>query len=365
MSIKIKTVLYVVAINVAISLGAVIIFLYFHINEKIETPETLYVPRGSISQIISHINEEFGNEILIPDVDRFLISYFGNPQAGWLQLNDNEMTRGKFLETLTKAKGVSKGITLYPGETTEYFFYTMANKYNLDYEEVLDYFYTVSPMQEGFLIPNSYQFNSNIDIKKFIFDIVKQSSDKHTERLAKFGITDFEDLHKILTVASIIEKESGGVEEMPLVASVIYNRLDKNMRLQMDGTLNYGLYSHKKISANRIKNDNSRYNTYKYNGLPPEPICNPSFNAIKSALSPAETQYLFFFKKKGAKNHIFAKSYEEHLANIEGINLNKKIIESDNLIELDLNYTLIYSDLKSLINIYKENSSICKDKLLF
>ena len=165
MSIKIKTILYVVAINVAISLGAVIIFLYFHINEKIETPETLYVPRGSISQIISHINEEFGYEILIPDVDRFLISYFGNPQAGWLQLNKNEMTRGEFLETLTKAKGVSKGITLYPGETTEYFFYTMANKYNLDYEEVLDYFYTVSPMQEGFLIPNSYQFNSNIDIK--------------------------------------------------------------------------------------------------------------------------------------------------------------------------------------------------------
>ncbi len=375
---KIKNVLYIVATVVAMNLVAVIIFIYFHINEKIETPQTLFIPRGSISQIISHINDELGEVVLIPDVDKYLLSYFGNPQAGWLKFDEVQMTRGEFLEALTKAKGVSKGITLYPGETTEYFIYTIANKYNSDYDELLNYYYSASPIKEGFLIPDTYQINSNIDLKKFIADIIKKSEDKHKERLEKLGIKnkiDDDEFKKILTVASIIQKESASMNEMPVIASVIYNRLDSKMRLQMDGTLNYGLFSHQKISPQRIKTDNTRYNTYKFSGLPSDPVCNPSFEAIKSAINPIDTDFLFFFKRKGENVHIFSRNYSEHLAVIEGnISIGtdnngilfaqprQKIINSQIGIE-DISLNEEINSEKVLLNIFADE--VCSEQIFF
>jgi UPF0755 protein len=103
---------------------------------------------------------------------------------------------------------------------------------------------------------------------------------------------------------------------MPLVASVIYNRIKKGMRLQMDGTLNYGKYSHVRVTPKRIRNDKSIYNTYKYRGVPAIPVCNVGFEAIKASVFPAKTDYLYFMKSKNG-THDFSCNYSTHLSNIK------------------------------------------------
>lgn len=131
-----------------------------------------------------------------------------------------------------------------------------------------------------------------------------------------FGEYNQKKWFRFVTIASVIQKESASIDEMPIVSSVIYNRLKNGMKLQMDGTLNYGKYSHIKITSKRIKTDKSRYNTYLYTGLPEYPVCNVSFDAIKAAIFPAKTNYLYFMKSKNG-THDFTSNYSTHLNNIK------------------------------------------------
>ena len=98
-----------------------------------------------------------------------------------------------------------------------------------------------------------------------------------------------------------------------MIASVIYNRLHKKMKLQMDSTLNYGTYSHCVVTPERIKCDTSLYNTYKYKGLPPAPLGTISMEALRAAMFPAKSNYLFFMLTPTGK-HTFSETYQEHLA---------------------------------------------------
>lgn len=107
---------------------------------------------------------------------------------------------------------------------------------------------------------------------------------------------------------------------MPKIASVIYNRLKKGMKLQMDGTLNYGIYSHVKVTPQRIRQDNSSYNTYKFTGLPKEAVCNVSLAAIRAAIFPLKTDYLYFVRDKNTGVHIFSTNIDDHN---KAINLQK------------------------------------------
>jgi UPF0755 protein len=117
--------------------------------------------------------------------------------------------------------------------------------------------------------------------------------------------------HQIVTLASIIEKESGNFDEQPVIASVFHNRLRLNMRLQADPTVIYGI---KDFNGNITKRDlqtETPYNTYVISGLPPGPIANPGISAIKSALYPAETKYLYFVGN-GDGRHVFSESLDQH-----------------------------------------------------
>ncbi len=100
------------------------------------------------------------------------------------------------------------------------------------------------------------------------------------------------------------------------IAGVIYNRLRKGMPLQMDGTLNYGKYSHIKVTPERIKNDTSHFNTYKYKGLPPSPIGAVSLASLKAAMKPAKTEYLYFMKNAQGV-HDFEKTFKKHQKNVK------------------------------------------------
>jgi UPF0755 protein len=125
-------------------------------------------------------------------------------------------------------------------------------------------------------------------------------------------------LHEIMTIASLIEREVVVDEERALVSSVIYNRLAEPMRLQIDAAVQYALDEPKERLLTKDLEIDSPYNTYKNDGLPPGPIASPSLASIEAALFPAESDYLFYVTKKdGSQTHLFAKTYNEHLRNID------------------------------------------------
>ncbi len=163
---------------------------------------------------------------------------------------------------------------------------------------------------EGFLYPDTYYFEKHEKIKKIIdvmFDRFKNVFHKITNR---DNITE-EDYKKII-IASIIEKETSVKDDMPIVASVIYNRLKKGMLLQMDSTVIYGIkYFDGNLKRVDLRNRDNIYNTYVYKGLPKTPICNPSIYALQAAYYPKKTDYLYFVSKDG-KRTIFSKTLKEH-----------------------------------------------------
>lgn len=164
---------------------------------------------------------------------------------------------------------------------------------------------------EGYLFPDTYMvpyrmtalFLAEIMLDRFegVVMPVWRSS----------GITKYS-LHQIITMASIIEKEAENDEERPVISSVFYNRLKNGIALRADPTVKYVLLNPTKtVKFSDLKID-SPYNTYKYKGLPPGPICSPGLKSILAAMYPAKTDY-FYFVSNGDGTHTFSRTWDEHL----------------------------------------------------
>ena len=281
----------------------------------IKTTQTVTLPKGSITKTINHLNKQ-GYEL--NKLDAYIIDYLLNqPKSGTLTIGEGSMSRIGFLQKLSSAKEAVNIITLIPGETRPLFLADIANKQHLDLEELEKQYSKFSSYKEAGIIPDTYHITKNSSEESIIKILVEQS-DKRYKQIAieAFKQYDKKEWLRVLTIASIIQKESANNEEMPIVASVIYNRLKIDMALQMDGTLNYGKYSHVKVTPKRIKTDTSPFNTYANKGLPPYPICSVSIPAIKATLNPKKTDYLYFMRNKSGV-HDFTHSYKEHLKNIK------------------------------------------------
>ncbi len=274
----------------------------------------VFVPRGSIGNIITYMVQK--NFDLDEKVDKYLLSLIGKPQSGWVSVEERVLTRGDFLYKLSHSKAALKMITYIPGETKELFLAELALSFNLSYEKLLAEYSAATPYVDGFLVPETYYIPIGINEKHLIHFLLSHAKKYHKEVFEKiFGEFNEAKWHRIIVIASIIQKEAANVDEMPLVSSVIYNRLKKDMKLQMDGTLNYGQYSHVKVTPARIKEDTSSYNTYMHKGLPPHAIGSVSKEAIFAAIYPKQTNYLYFVKNKNG-THSFTQNYETHLENI-------------------------------------------------
>jgi len=287
--------------------------LIYYLNQPIKTPQVLYIPKGSINQIIAQLQKR---KFYVCKLDAYLLRFIGTPQSGWIHLGAQRLSRGDFLYKLTTAKAALQDITLIPGETTYIFLDQLAKNLHLDRKKLQQAFEKYAPLQEGVFVPNTYKIPLGIT-EDALIRLLLNISQREMQRFSKkvFGTYNSKKWFRYVTIASIIQKESANKEEMPLVSSVIYNRLKRGMRLQMDGTLNYGKYSHQRVTARRITEDTSAYNTYKNAGVPNIPICNVSFDAIRAAIFPAKSGYLYFVKsKKGT--HDFACNYSTHLRNI-------------------------------------------------
>ncbi|MDR0579735.1 MAG: endolytic transglycosylase MltG [Campylobacteraceae bacterium] len=289
--------------------------LLFYLLQPVKTQKIIYVPQGGINKIITQL-AGFNTDIY-PFADKLLLFLMGYPQAGWIDMGNETITKADFLYRLTHAKAALRPITLVPGETSYVFLEQLSYDLNLSIRSLKSYYKEFSPIKDGWIIPNTYNIPIGIDEKGLISYLINTSNYAHKELSNKLldGYNE-DDWSRILTIASIIQKESASIEEMPIVSSVIYNRLKINMKLQMDGTLNYGKFSHVRVTPQRIREDKSLYNTYMYNGLPPNPVCAVSKEAIKAAVNPVQSEYLYFVKGKDG-NHIFSKTYQEHLKNIK------------------------------------------------
>ena len=278
-----------------------------------QTSKVLYVPQGSINQIITHLSKKNYN---LNKLDSIILRVIGSPQSGWINLDTVRCTKGDFLYKLSTSKAALQNVTLIPGETTHVFLDQLANDIHLNRTVLQNEYDLQANAPEGAFVPDTYSLPLGITEKELIRILLAQSSSRMKALSIKFfGTYSEKKWFRYVAVASVIQKESANAEEMPIVSSVIYNRIKKGMRLQMDGTLNYGKYSHVKVTALRIREDKSAYNTYKYKGVPTAPVCNVSFDAIKAAIFPAKTEYLYFMKNKNGK-HDFARNYSTHLSNI-------------------------------------------------
>ena len=209
-----------------------------------------------------------------------------------------------------------------------------AATYEFDYAFLQDIAYGSENRLEGYLFPDTYQFYMGDDPENVIDKFLRNFDNKFTsdlydaldalnDRLAQhmrqnaFSETEIADaqlsLYDLITVASLVEKETARTSESATIASVIYNRLCSKLYpcLEIDATIQYALAERKEVLSNADKGVLSPYNTYTNAGLPAGPIANPGMNSIRAALYPAETNYYFYALDTTGVHH-FSETYYEH-----------------------------------------------------
>jgi UPF0755 protein len=179
---------------------------------------------------------------------------------------------------------------------------------------------------EGYLYPATYSFPRSIDANQAVLMMIEALSTRLTPELRAEAEAKGLTIHQVLTLASIVEREAVLPEERALIASVYLNRIAEAMPLQADPTVQYALtqrpgsvqefgYWKRSLSLEDLQFA-STYNTYVQTGLPPGPIANPGIASITAVIRPAQTNFLFFVAT-GDGGHVFAETFEEHLANVE------------------------------------------------
>jgi UPF0755 protein len=166
---------------------------------------------------------------------------------------------------------------------------------------------------EGFLFPKTYELDPEADADAVIRRLLRQFEEEAGAlpwtRAERLGVSPYE----VVVVASLIEREARVPEDRRNIASVIYNRLNEGMRLQIDATVQYALPEHKPRLTYQDYEYESPYNTYLHDGLPPTPIASPGLASLEAALRPAKTGFLFYIAVDDEGHHRFTETYEEFL----------------------------------------------------
>lgn len=249
-----------------------------------------------------------------------------NIKAGYYEIK-GEYTIKDLIEILESGKSKMYKFTIIEGSTVKNVIDNLvaANKGNRsNFEQALKELSFPYPTPnnnfEGYFYPETYMIPEKSD-EKFILEIFLK------EFLKRFPVEkyiDKEEFYQKLILASILEREAAVESEKPIMASVFYNRIEKNMALAADSTINFIFNYEKKRIFYKDLEVVSPYNTYKNKGLPPAPIANVSESSVNAAYNPAKTDYLFFVTKGGGE-HFFSKTYREHIDF-----QNKRLLEKKN-----------------------------------
>ncbi len=235
-------------------------------------------------------------------------------RAGEYQF-EPEISMNRVMEKIAKGEVFYRRITFAEGLTTGQILYQIATNKELSSEVTLD-------VNEGELLPETYTFEYGASQDSIVLEARKAMQKALDEAWeGRDSGLPYKDKNQLLTMASIIEKETGVADERPLVASVFVNRLRKGMKLQTDPTVIYALTEGQMELGRTLKKKDlaidSPYNTYKYYGLPPAPICNPGRDALMAAAHPAQSDFLYFVAT-GDGGHNFSTNLNEHNRNVKG-----------------------------------------------
>jgi len=297
-----------------------IFYNYLPIDKNAHT--TFYLPSSNIDDIADALEK---NGYTVTVMDKLMLKLIETPQKGWYHVSHDAYGRLLFFATIHNKQTETMDIIVYGGETAKELVTRLSNDMKLDEVKLQQKYKTLTRFQEADIFAKRYTVARKANEEttmQYLFDL-------SNAQLSKFENENFSQkpdtftLKVLLTIASIIQKESNSAGEMPAISSVIHNRLDKGMRLQMDSTLNYGEYSHVIVTPERIKNDKSYYNTYKHKGLPPYPLSTVTLNALRAAMLPQKSNYLFFMLNPNGE-HNFAATYDKHLENIRAFRVYQK-----------------------------------------
>lgn len=333
-----KRLLLLAAVAAALVLGAAA-FAWSTFQARLEPvepgadapAERVVIPPGASTARIGALLEARG---LIQDARVF--RYYAEWQglSAKLKAGEYELSRGmsvpEILDMIVSGRVVTERVTVREGLTVNQIIEEIAQHEQFSAEKLraaIDRAAATWPYLpenadlleplEGYLFPDTYMFTSDTTEEDLVammlarFEAVFDATRR--QRAEERGMT----VHEVMTLASIIERETPLVEERPLVSAVYHNRLARGMRLDADPTV---LYANGKVSGPLTRTElqiDSPYNTYRTNTLPPGPIANAGVTAIDAALEPADVDYLFFVSKfDGTGAHVFAKTYAEHQQNV-------------------------------------------------
>jgi UPF0755 protein len=182
-------------------------------------------------------------------------------------------------------------------------------------------FLSLAQSDEGRLYPDSYLLPKEFTAEQIHALLTRTFETKISDGLAEEIDASDRNFNDVLVMASIVEREGRGYEQMRQVAGILWNRVDIGMAIQADATLQY-IAGYDPIEKSwwsppdvAVKSVDSLYNTYLYTGLPPKPIANPSFDAVKATLNPAESDYIFYIHDRQGTMH-YATTLDEHNRNI-------------------------------------------------
>ena len=273
------------------------------------------VPKGASLKTVA---EELSRAGVIDKPWLFRIMARINGLAKHLKAGEYQFMPGISLQAamdkIARGEVFFRRITIPEGLTSGQIMYLIANYPDLEGEIDLD-------VKEGELLPETYSFELGASRNSIILQ-ARAAMQKALEEVwaSRDSSLPLKDVNELLTLASIIEKETGVPEERPLVASVFLNRLKKGMRLQTDPTVIYAITEGETSFGRSLKRADlkidSPYNTYLNYGLPPGPICNPGREALMAAARPQQSDDLYFVAdRKGG--HRFARSLNEHNRNVK------------------------------------------------
>ncbi len=272
-------------------------------------------------QTIAH---RLAQEGIIAAPYKFMLLAWGKGLGKKIQWGDFELHVGMppriLLEYLTTGNSMLKRVTFPEGFTLQQIARRLSEN-NLVEEKVflasardpqwLDQLEIEGPSLEGYLFPDTYVFHRGMSVQAIQKKMVQRFKEVLDGLRKEEEIKDPLNLKKMVTLASMVEKESALHSERPWVASVFYNRLKKGMALQSDPTVIYGI---RDFNGDLTKKDlltPTAYNTYVNPGLPPGPIANPGKDSLEAVLRPAQSDYLYFVSKNDG-SHYFSKNLKDH-----------------------------------------------------
>ncbi len=325
--------------NTFIILALVFILLYFtwtsflNFRMNLDKGDIIIYPNDGFIEIGRNLYRE---KIIINPVlfDWYVLfnGAFNKLKPGEYQF-DSPMSLKEVVNILVKGQNnylvIPEGYNLFQIETL-----LKTNNILSDNDSILSYkvtdfqgvfekypFLRIAPLDaslEGFLFPDSYIFLKNTPSR----DIILAMLDNFNYKVANQFTAD-DNFYRNLIIASILEKEIPDVGERKIAADILLRRLKSGIPLGADATLCYlkTLYYQKNVACypinSQLKNNESPYNTYKYRGLPPTPICNPGLRSIEAAFNPEPNEFWYYLSDPLTQNTIFSKTLEEHNKNIQ------------------------------------------------